>query len=155
MKGIVNLVVLAVILSGTVSCGPDLLRRYDKPMTLEQAKTDIRFPLPASCSNIYYAVYGDWQAYVEVVRFQAAVTDCIKHVDVVTAWDNATYKRTNSYSRGSIKSVQHQGCAWLDPVAWFDPDKITNGIYAGQEGSHLPQMWIDEDRGLFYFRETD
>src|SRR5450759_3416809 len=97
MKTITNLVACVAVAIGFVSCGPDVVR-YDRPITLEQAKKDVRFPLPSSCSNIYYACYMDWQAYVELVRFQAAVTDCIKHVDVVVAWDNTTYRRTNSYS---------------------------------------------------------
>src|SRR5690242_4030484 len=83
-------------------CGSDQLahgKRYDKPMTYEQASTekDVAFPLPPSAHNIYYGVYGEWQAYTMIARFDAPTQDCLKHIDTVLAWDDNIYKRTSSY----------------------------------------------------------
>jgi len=78
------------------SCGPDYIKRYDTALTLRQAikEKNIDFPLPASAHNINYAMYADWQTYQRLVRFQAPVQDCIRHIDVVLAWDNRIYGLT-------------------------------------------------------------
>ena len=65
------------------------------------------------------------------------------------------YKRTSSYPRVQVTHVDPVGAGWLDRASWFDPDKITRGIYAGDSSSHKPEIWIDLDRGIFYFREND
>jgi len=45
-------------------------------------------------------MYGDWQAYQRLVRFEAPVEDCIRHIDAVLAWDDKLYNRTSSYMFG-------------------------------------------------------
>src|SRR4051812_33992433 len=87
-----NIILLAGCLALT-ACSPSQPtrgKRYDKPLTYAQAakEQDITFPLPASAHNIYYGIYGEWQAYTLIVRFDAPVQDCIKHIDTVLAWDD-------------------------------------------------------------------
>jgi hypothetical protein len=132
-------------------------KRYDKPLTYTEAsqKKDITFPLPTSAHNIYFGIYGEWQAYTMIVRFDAPVQDCIKHIDTVLAWDDKNYSRTSSYSRVTVTNVEPVDAGFLTPTAWFTPDKITHGIHVGEGGSHVPQIWVDSDKGTFYFRETD
>jgi len=136
---------------------PDYLKRYDKPLTYAQAlkESDIDFPLPASSSNIYYGMYADWQAYTSIVRFKAPVEDCISHIDKVIAWNDSTYRRKSSFPRTKVTQVDRQGAGWLDPATWFTPETITNGLYVGDSASHMPQIWIDLDKGIFYFKEND
>ncbi|MCB1245523.1 MAG: hypothetical protein AB7I98_23135 [Verrucomicrobiales bacterium] len=157
------LLLLTVILGASIcfvlySCSqPDYLERFDKPLTFSQANSepDIDFPLPHSSSNIYYGMYGDWQAYTRIVRFQAPVDECVSHIDTVIAWNDKTYGRTSSYPRTKVSKVARQGAGWLEPAVWFAPETITNGLYVGEDGSHKPQIWIDLDRGIFYFTESD
>jgi len=139
------------------ACGPDCVKRYDKPLTYAQAakEKDIDFPLPASSHHIYYAMYADWQAYTRIVRFQAPVDDCIKHMATAVAWDDKIYSRTSSYPRLTISSVAPVGTGYLDPVPWFTPHSIVNGLYTGAKESHTPEIWVDLDRGIFYFMEMD
>lgn len=134
--------------------GPDLLDRYDTPLTYQEAlnKAAIHFPLPPSCSEIHYGIYGDWQIYTELVRFKAPVEDCVKHVDTVIAWRNAQHQKTSSYPRKEVTHVEAPGAGWLEPAPWFDPQSITRGLYAGDDSSWSPQIWVDLDRGIFYFK---
>ena len=133
------------------------VKRYDKPLTYSQAtnKADINFPLPPSAHDIYYGTYGAWQAYGLVVRFDAPVRDCIKHIDTVLAWDDRNYNRTSSYSRITVTNVEPVDAGFPTPVRWFTPEKITRGIYAGAFGPHTPRIWVDLDKGTFYFLEMD
>lgn len=147
---------------GLTACGPDYVKRYDKPLTYAQAikEKDMDFPLPASSRNIYYGMYADWQAYTRLVRFEAPVEDCLKHIDTVIAWNDKIYGRTSSYPRVPVTHVDSVGAAWLDKTEWFDPEKLKRGIYVGESSghtpeSHTPEIWVDLDRGVFYFKETD
>ncbi len=150
---------IAVYLSffSFTASGQDYLKRYDKPLTYKQAikEKDIDFPLPASSHDIYYAMYGDWQAYTRLVRFEAPVADCVKQVDAVIAWDDKLYKRTSAYHRFKVTHVDAPGAGYLDPTPWITPGTIKRGLYAGKESSHTPEIWIDLDRGIFYFKECD
>ena len=38
---------------------------------------------------------------------------------------------------------------------WLNVDSIENGLYYAGGGSWEPEIWIDRDRGIFYFRVTD
>jgi hypothetical protein len=154
-----NVVFLAVCLSFT-ACTPSqqaVGKRYDKPLTYARAteENDITFPFPESAHDIYYGIYGEWQAYTMIVRFDAPVQDCIKHIDSVLAWDDRTYNRTSSYPRVTVTHVEPVNAGFLTPTSWFTPDKIKHGIHVGEGGGHVPQIWVDLDRGTFYFRETD
>jgi hypothetical protein len=138
------------------NCGtPDLLKRYDAPLSYAEAiqKEDIHFPLPASSTDIYYGVFADWQVYSNIVRFSAPVDDCLRHVDTVIAWHNQLRNRKFTYPRISVTTVAPQGVGQLEHVDWFTPDRIKNGLYVGKSSSE-PEMWIDLERGIFYFRET-
>jgi hypothetical protein len=149
-------ILIAVCLVLT-SCGPDYVKRYDKPLTYSQAikEKDIDFPLPASSHDIYYGAYADWQASTLVVRFTAPTQDCIKQIETVIAWDDKIYSRTSSYPRVTITNVEPVDAGWLGSVSWFTPNAITNGIYTGTNSSHTPEIWIDLDKGIFYFKSED
>jgi hypothetical protein len=43
----------------------------------------------------------------------------------------------------------------LRPVTWFDGASITRGVFAGEDSSHTPNVWVDLDAGRFYYRSTD
>ncbi len=41
----------------------------------------------------------------------------------------------------------------MGPTPWFDVDKTVNGLYIGEDEMLKPQIWIDLDRGIFYFMD--
>jgi len=118
-------------------------------------KKDIDFPLPSSSHDIYYGMFAEWQEYTCIVCFEAPVEDCIKHIATVLAWDDGVYHRTSSYPRLSVTNVETDDAACLKPAKWFTYQEIAHGIYSGTNASHSPQIWVDVDKGVFYFRETD
>jgi len=139
------------------ACGPDYVKQYDKPLTYGEfvKKKDVDFPVPPSSQDIYYGIYEDWQAFTLIVRFQAPVQDCLSEIDTVIAYDDKIYTRTSSYPRITVTNVAPQCAGCLNSATWFTPNTISNGIYAGQDSSHTPQIWVDLDKGIFYFMETD
>ena len=40
-------------------------------------------------------------------------------------------------------------------VAWFNNDHITRGLAGGKGYEGEPRIWIDNDRGIFYYFLTD
>lgn len=157
MRAHFYLAILTTVLCLT-ACGPDYKERYDTPLTYAQAMKEKRidFPFPPSSHGIHYAMYGDWQAYQRLVRFEAPVEDCIRHIDAVLAWDDKVYNRTSSYPRINVTNVEsHGGDVEMGPTPWFDVNNLKHGIYAGKDSSHTPEIWVDTDRGIFYFYETD
>ena len=138
-------------------CGPDGLYRFDNPLTYSEAakNKDINFPLPSSSHDIYYGQYANWQEYTKIVRFQAPIQDCISQIDVVITWNSKGVNQTSSYPHITITNVEPPGADSLAPASWFTPETIKHGIYAGQISSYAPQIWVDTDRGIFYFKQTD
>jgi hypothetical protein len=39
-------------------------------------------------------------------------------------------------------------------MSWFDLDRAKNVVTAGG-GPSQPQIWVDQTRGVFYYRKTD
>ena len=137
--------------------GPDILERYEKPMTYDEAVKGkhLRFPFPKSAHHIQYALYGDWQAYDCRVRFEAPVQDCLDHMATVIAWNDQPYHRKSDYPRTEVTRVDPVGAGYLEEIPWFDVDAIHHGIALGKSASHTPRIWVDTDRGVFYFAESD
>jgi hypothetical protein len=142
--------VVGVLIGGVTSCDSSV--HHDNPLTYQEAlKTGIELPLPASSHNITYYCQSEWQEYHYAVRFEAPLEDCIRQIPIVIAGDDKTSKRTSSYPQIRVTNVE----SIPNLPAWFDVQKITNGIYTGDSGSHKPQIWVDRARGVFYFLETD
>ena len=160
MRFYIHPLALAVACLVVTSCGgPDYVKRYDKPLPYAQARREKAsdFPLPPSSHDIYHGEYVDWVAYTRIVRFEAPVADCLKHLDVVMAWDDKRYSRTSTYSLVEVTRVDKSSAdaLYLEPAPWFAPDTIKHGLYTGKTASHEPEIWIDLDNGVFYFREAD
>lgn len=130
--------------------------RTDKPQTLEEVrrrgKTD--FPFPDSSHDIYYAVFGDWQSYECLIRFDAPPADCEAAVATILAWHKSAMHSSTPYQARPF-SGPIANSSFLHPVPWFDAAVITRGLYAGEDASHTPNIWVDLDAGRFYFRSTD
>ena len=157
MNRIPVMILLALAATMLNGCGPDELVRVDKPITYAEAnkRKDTDFPFPASSRDIYYGVYGNWQEFTLIVRFDAPVQDCTNEIDKVLAWDDATYKRTSSYPRVNFTYIDPVDSGSIKSAPWFAPNAITNGIYTGMASSHTPEIWVDLKNGRFYFKETD
>jgi hypothetical protein len=140
--------------------------RTNTPLDLQEARKDAGikdFPFPSSAHDIYYAQFACWQDYESLVRFQAPVKDCLASIPAVLKWarDDGSVQKPASYHPIHLKAAavlpdsddQH-------PVPWFERAVITHGVYAGWQSVDTPKewwpvdIWIDTDKGVFYFKQT-
>ena len=127
------------------------------PVSLDDA-TGCPIPLPDSARNIQYFTRFHWQAFSDFVKFEAPVKDCLDHVDVVIAdwqedYDGRSLGRPLSPIAEPIQPIHFV----VDEhgLDWFDPHTIKEGESAGAGGSCRPRIWVDTQRGIFYYMMTD
>jgi hypothetical protein len=131
--------------------------KTDGPVALQQAK-HCPIPLPQSARNIQFLKQSQWISYIEYVRFEAPPQDCLDHVKVVLdAWrkhaDPSVYPDPDPME--IIKTPPYRDLvAEQAGVNWFDIDNIKRGV-TRSGGSGVPAIWIDTERGIFYYRLTD
>jgi hypothetical protein len=147
---------LFLLCSLLCACGPDLLIRADQPLSLAdvQRRAKTNFPFPASAHHIHYAIFRDRQAAEYLIRFDAPPSDCEATVSRALAWHQASLRSTATYQPQPFAGLL-PSASWLRPVAWFDGATIQRGIYAGEDSSHAPNVWVDLDGGHFYYRSDD
>jgi len=160
LKKWVLLTILGLSMSvfGPIGCGPDLLERVDTPLTLAEARArgEKTFPFPDSAHDIYFAVYGEWQEYDFLLRFQAPPEDCLAAIPAVIAWHNHESRQSSNYKPAPLNGrTTLPRSSSLSPVRWFDSAVIERGICAGENGGHTPNIWVDTDKGIFYFQVHD
>ena len=127
------------------------------PVSLEQAE-DCPIPLPKGAKNIRFYSRMQFNFFVEFVRFEAPVTVCRQHIGpALSAWGE-----TFDYLRDEAEPVREldepprpQRYPEEYGVTWFDPHTIRKGVTAGGGGSGIPMIWVDTERGIFYYMLTD
>ncbi len=137
-----------------------LIPRYSSsggPVSVERARRRCPIPLPASARNVQYKTFRFWVAYEEYVRFEAPVEDCVAHVPVVIRQWNADspsdLRQTSETPQPLEQAPRHPGM--LLDVPWFDVENIKKGLSAGAGGPLVPTVWVDSQRGVFYYMVTD
>jgi hypothetical protein len=146
-------ILTSVLLS---ACGAGV--RTDRPLSLSEAKQrkETDFPFPPSASNIYYATFGDFQAYEYLLRFDAPPVDCEATIARALAWHAATNQTTVPYQAVSVSTpTALPETVYLERVWWWDGMVVEHGLLVGEDSSHRPTIWIDLDHGRFYYRYTD
>ncbi len=126
------------------------------------------FKVPKTAKFVRCSEFAYWIAYDLQVKFSAPYEDCIKAAeDILAEHRKKAEVHQPDYVRIEIRDRRYltpksedatryvaddssQGNKW-----WFHPSTIKNGLYLGERGAYTPQIWIDKDRGLFYYRETD
>jgi hypothetical protein len=126
----------------------------DKPQTYNQARKRCPISLPPTASDIQYAMYGDWQIADHYVKFRAPVEDCIDNARVVIAKNKKDHPQRRSdfdHTFEFVRKPASPDSTFLGKLPWFDIGNITNGISLGGDGDMQPHIWIDKDRGIFYY----
>lgn len=139
-----------------------LPHRYftDKPLSYSEAALRSPIPLPASATNVYIATYRHWIAMAQCVRFDAPVEDCMSYVSVVT---NYLHKELNIVPHvefvaigGSNYTERGRPFDFKKKLAWFNVEAIESGVRTFKlNRSWQPQMWIDTNKGRFYYHIAD
>ncbi len=128
------------------------------PVSREDAK-GCPIPLPPSAQNVQYQVFRQWIVYRELVRFDAPVQDCVNYIDQV-------YKHARSrfgapaFEYSSIPQEMRVPDEYLQFLRkrvpqWFDVWNIRKGLQTTAGGGYCPRVWIDTERGTFFYMLTD
>jgi hypothetical protein len=145
---------------------PNTAWRTMTPLSYAQAMANGHCPisLPKEARNIqfvdFYAGYGGLR---EFVRFEAPVQVCTAHAVTVinqfNSWSASLRVNTTAYPIDLLEAKeQTREAREFEPTSrahWFDSDTIKNGRRWGSNSSHLPLIYVDLDRGIFYYTCTD
>ena len=160
--GLWTLTAVIVLFTVTVArCARPTIHRNDVPMSRDEAlKKGIRFPFPSTAQNIQIAQYSFGFAYELLVRFEAPVSVCEQHVAEVLKWHEKNWHgkgmpKQEVLSTEKVDHVDYIENFTLKPTPWFAPGTLKRGLHVGKPGCSVPEMWIDQEKGIFYFRETD
>jgi hypothetical protein len=124
-------------------------------ITREQAQRECPIPLPASAHAVQYAwIVGGLQYTFQFVRFEAPVADCFAHAQSLFAENAAHNPRYKVPTFVPTSHPSAPGCSELH-TEWFDIQNIVDGKSAGNGPGNGPQIWIDTERGVFYYYLTD
>lgn len=155
--GLWTLTVVIVLFAMTAArCAKPTIQRSDVPMSRDEAlKKGIRFPFPSTAQNIQIAQYSFGFAYELLVRFEAPVSVCEQHIAEVLKWHDKSMPNQEKPSVEQVDHVDYVENSMLKPTPWFNPRTLKRGLHVGKSGCSVPEIWIDQEKGIFYFRETD
>lgn len=120
------------------------------PINASQAESITGLRLPPEAKNIRAAKYGQWAEYAQYLRFEAPVDVCLRYASTV-APGAATQPADESDLKDDARLIRPEA---FDDFSWFDLDTAQNVATAGG-GPSEPQVWVDQTRGVFYYRKTD
>jgi len=130
------------------------VQKSSGPTSRAKASSHVPFALPESAHDVEYSIEaGGLQYYACFVRFVAPSADCRAAAEAIFADRAKTYQNSVVPKFGS---ASHPSQAELQQYpGWFRVDQITNGVETDAGGNWGPHIWIDEDRGIFYYFMTD
>jgi len=171
---IVIVVILLVLLVGAYSLINSLLAnneffgsaenfvtKVDSPISLEQARKELTFPLPDEATDVYYAHWHQWISYMFKVKFSAPLDVCKSHaIDVIQRFNENHPDRKIPLELTEISDLSVLPKEDTSPspplnITWFDVHDIKNGFKIGTIGPMQPMIWIDADRNIFYYEMID
>lgn len=120
------------------------------PITASKAERITGLKLPPEAKNIRAASHSQWVQYACYLRFEAPVDVCHRYASTV-APGAATQPADEFDLKNGARLIRSDA---FDDFSWFDLDKAQNAITAGG-GPSQPQVWVDQSRGVFYYRQTD
>ena len=127
----------------------------DGPVSRDKALQHCSLPIPSNAHDVEYASYAaGLQEGHFYVRFEAPVPDCFDTARTIFA-NHA--KETPGYVIPEFQPVSHPEREKSSDlrIEWFDNDRISKGVTAGTGWSWEPRVWIDEERGIFYYEIND
>jgi hypothetical protein len=154
VRWLVRIVVLAVVVYGVWQLFGLHVNEPPRPATPAQAQKYTGVPLPAEAHNIGVAGYRQWIQFEQYVRFEAPVDVCLKYAAKVVP--GATLQPIDEYEIKRGGGPIREGV--FTDFGWFDLAKGKNVVgAAGGPGTpgQMGDVWVDQDRGVFYFRKTD
>jgi hypothetical protein len=125
------------------------------PLSVAEARHHFTFPFPDSAINVHFASYREWIAAKDFIRFEAPAADCIAAAEQLIKDHNAKHPDRTIPALSALEVVKHVVEPEPLSVPWFTPQTIRKGLVGGQSGSHQPLIWVDTERGVFYYQYRD
>lgn len=119
------------------------------PISASKAESITGLKVPPAAKNIRAAGYSQWIEYAQYLRFEAPADVCLRYASMVVP--GATQPADEYELKDDARLVRADA---FDDFSWFDLDKGQNVITKGG-GPGQPQVWVDQTRGVFYYRKTD
>jgi hypothetical protein len=125
---------------------------YESPVfaNAAEARKHITISLPDEATNIRFAGYREWLAVEDLMRFEAPTDTCLKHAELVLPGKEILPINAEDLARAARQPF---GSHFKDS-SWFDLHKATNVVHISG-GPSQAEIWIDQDRGVLYYRMTD
>jgi len=150
-RWIVRIVVLAGIIYGVWQVFGLHVNEPTRPVTPSLAQVYTGVALPAEAKNIRVAGYRQWAEFAHYVRFEAPVDVCLKYAAAVAP--GAALKPVHESQLGSDARPPRAGV--LKDFGWYDLASAKNVVGAGGTPEEVAQVRVDQNRGVFYFRNSD
>jgi len=150
-RWIVRIVMLAVVVYGVWQLFGLHVNDPPRPATPAQAHAYTRVALPPGARNIGVAGYRQWIEFAQYVRFEAPADACLKYAAAVAP--GAALQPVDEFQLELDARPIREGV--LKDFEWFDLAKAKNVVRAGGTPGQMARVWVDQDRGVFYFRKTD
>jgi len=134
----------------------NFVTKVDSPISLEQAREEVPFPLPDEASDIYYAHFRYLMAYEFLVKFKAPLEICKSHAIYIIQRYNENETNPDRHILLEFNEITDTPLPVWDSdfplnITWFDLENIKKGLRIDDGIS----IWIDTDRNIFYYCETD
>jgi len=135
----------------------------ERPMQRSELPTNFGATLPAGAKNIQYAAYSWWQAFEYACRYEATPEECIDHaIKLLTERKiKASDLIVTNFISGpidfdaSVSTVTSNGTMGKLNLNWFDLNKFSNGVKLGFKDWYGPKAWIDTNKGVLYYYDSD
>ena len=125
------------------------------PTSREEALLHCSIPLPTNARNIQYASYAaGLQEGHFYIRFEAPVADCYGNAKAIFVARAKDFPRYVVPEFEPVSHPQREKSTDLR-IDWFDNDRISKGAVAGTGWGWEPKIWIDDERGVFYYEVND
>jgi hypothetical protein len=118
--------------------------------TATQASTGCGIPVPPEAKNIRVAGWSQWIAHEEYLRLEAPVPVCLRHAAVLVPGEALAPVPADQLAA----DARPPRPGIFQDLSWFDLGAARNVVGAGG-GSQRPRVWVDQNRGVLYYRLTD
>ena len=122
------------------------------PLAVSAARSGCPISLPESATNIEYAVWSLWRASQTFVRFEAPASDCLKHARTILQPHAQRAGVSIAYTNIVGPLVPPVVVSPKDlSIPWFDLPRFSAGVVFEVSGGQGPAVWVDTNRGCFYY----
>lgn len=149
-KWIIRLSILGVLLLGIWELFGLHITEPTAPVSVKKASSFANISIPSEATNIRIAGYRQWIEFNQFVRFEAPPAICLKTAEKILHDEKLYPSAPAEYTdfHGPLRDDVFKY------FSWFDLRKAKNVVTGTIHGPET-QVWVDQDRGIFYFCKSD